>query len=344
MKKLFTLVVGVVCFSLLIFISFSPVQGTESKVVKLKLASSMMPMFPQAKVLKKWAKDIETRSDARVKIKLYLGDSLVKGDQVRKALLRGIADITWMPIADDPNAYRLNSVMELPVMGFPDERVATRIHREIIKEFPEVKAEFKGTEILWQYMVPPQLIHTRKEIRTPEDIKGVKISSFGMNLKVLDALGAVAIGTLPMEAYMTVERGVADGSMCPYFAAVMIRTLDMLPYHNEMPFNYGCVHMIISSKVWKKLSPGIRDIFQEVGAAASEEEFNMMYQLEENARKKAEKLGHHFVKNTPEMAAVWQKKVEPMHEKWIDNMEKKGLPARAVYNEVKRLNKKYSGK
>lgn len=327
------------CF--LLFTLFSLPCEAKKDTFELKFTCSIPPMFPTAKIFKTWAKEIESRSKGKVKIALYFAESLVKGNQARKALLKGIADIAWTPTGDDPSAYRLNSVMELPVMGFPNERVATQIKSDIIEKFPKVKAEFKGTEILWQTMMSPQFIHSKMEIRSPDDIKGVKISSFGMNLKILDALGAVAIGTMPMEAYLTVERGVADGSMCHYAAAQAIRVLDLLLYHNEMPLNYGAVHMLMSEKTWKRLPLGLQKIVKEVSYEASEKEFIVGDLLDNNARKRAEKLGHHFVKCTPEEIAEWREKAEPLHSKWIKANEKKGLPARAVYNEVKLLIEKY---
>ena len=34
---------------------------------------------------------------------------------------------------------------------------------------------------------------------------------------------------------------------------------------------------------------------------------------------------------------LWRQAAQPLHDKWIEETEAKGLPARAVYNEAKRL-------
>ena len=44
---------------------------------------------------------------------------------------------------------------------------------------------------------------------------------------------------------------------------------------------------------------------------------------------------------TPQELKLWKEAVQPVHEKWIADTEAKGLPAKAVYDEAKRLIKEY---
>jgi len=60
------------------------------------------------------------------------------------------------------------------------------------------------------------------------------------------------------------------------------------------------------------------------------------------ARTKAEEMGHPVIRLTPQERELWVKATEPLRQKWIADMEAKGLPGKAVYKEAQRLIKKYS--
>jgi len=45
---------------------------------------------------------------------------------------------------------------------------------------------------------------------------------------------------------------------------------------------------------------------------------------------------------TPEEMELWHAAARPVNEKWVTDMESKGLPGRKVYNEARRLAKKYA--
>ena len=70
-------------------------------------------------------------------------------------------------------------------------------------------------------------------------------------------------------------------------------------------------------------------------------------QIDEGNRIKSEeavrKMGHTMINLTPDEMKLWYKAAEPVNEKWIADMEAKGLPGRKVYNEARRLAKKYVG-
>ena len=68
--------------------------------------------------------------------------------------------------------------------------------------------------------------------------------------------------------------------------------------------------------------------------------------IDDENRIKAEegvrKMGHNLIYLSPEEMKLWHDAVKPIHEKWIGEMEAKGLSGRKVYNEAKRLAEKYA--
>lgn len=326
----------------IIFFSGVPARSAEDKVIELKFASHVR-YEPDISWLT-WAKEIEKRTKGRVKITFYLGGSLLKPKAIRVATIKGQCDISFSALAFDASAYPLNMVLELPFMGYPNMEVATRIRREIIDKFPEVRAEYKGSKIMWVQANLARYLHsTKKPIITPKDVKGSKIAAFGPSTRIAEAIGGSPVPLMPNDLYMGLERGVAEAWIGPYAAMRGTQITKLLPYHNSTILSMGGNQVLMSMKTWNKLPPDIQKVFNDInpefGARA---EFERSLRLDAMALSDAEELGHTFIKNTPEEVAAWQEIVKPLHEKWITGAEAKGLPARAVYDEVKRLIREYS--
>lgn len=328
--------------SMLLIVSGNPVLAANKPMV-LKFSTEQPPMVPTAGIWKKWGKDIEARSNGRIKVQYYFGETLVKGKDMHRAVLKGITDIGVMNIGLASSAFRLNQVMELPLMNFANEEVATRIWKEAIEKFPEMQAEFKGTKRLWQYVALPHVISTtKKPIQKIEDFKGMKLAAMGINLKVLEALGASPITLMPGDVYMALERGVADGGLAPYTPMMILRGLPLLKYHINNVLNYNTTFYVMNARKWKKLSTDVQKIIEELNIGVGKAELAIQTDMEKKSRKLAENMGHTFITNTPEVQAQWEEKVKNVQENWIKEVESKGKPGRTVFNEVRKLAAKYS--
>jgi TRAP-type C4-dicarboxylate transport system substrate-binding protein len=101
---------------------------------------------------------------------------------------------------------------------------------------------------------------------------------------------------------------------------------------------------IMNRKKFESLPPGVQKVLEDNIMWASEamtlDELNRLTSYQEGAKKK----GNNFIELTPEETEKWRVAVKPVHEKWIEDMEKKGLPGRKIYEEAKKLSKKYTKK
>lgn len=340
MKKLLMNLTGIMVIAGFVLFSVPIPANAADKVIELKFASQQPPLGPGFNMFKDWAAEFEKRTNGRAKITLYFAQALAKGKEIRKAVLKGIADIGYMNIGLDASAYRLNSIVELPFM-WPDEKTAKKVWKDLIEKFPEMKKEYKGTRILWQNVFLPHTLHSsKKEIRMPGDLAGMKISAMGTNLKILEVLGASPITLMPADAYMGLERGVADGAMAPYFPMLMLRLTKLLPFHNDTVLNYNTGFVIMSERTIKKLPPDIVNILMELSPKYSEKEFVIELGMEKMGRDAAMKMNHTFTANTPEEVALWKKAARPYHDKWISSNEDRGMPAKAIYDAAQDLLKK----
>ena len=119
----------VFCFSL-----FTPAAFAQTKPFYFSY-SVMMPAPHRNGVLAtEWSKEIEKRTNGRVKITLFYGGTLTPGDKCYNGVVNGISDIGTSVLSYTAGKYRLTEVIDLP-LGYHSGAQATKVINECCKKF-----------------------------------------------------------------------------------------------------------------------------------------------------------------------------------------------------------------
>ena len=76
----------------------------SAKVIRLKVAMYFPPPSFQSKVLEEFCRELEMRTDGRVKVDYYAGGSLLKAPKVFEGVVSGIVDIGYSHVCITPQA------------------------------------------------------------------------------------------------------------------------------------------------------------------------------------------------------------------------------------------------
>ena len=115
---------------------------------------------------------------------------------------------------------------------------------------------------------------------------------------------------------------------------------EFLDYHTLFPsgVSMGMVEVIMNMDTWNKLSPSSQKAIDDLGLWATEQ-----CRQREEIDKQAEVIealkaeGQHFVTLTPAEEKVWFDTAAPIIEEYLAEVDAKGLPGTAVYEEILRL-------
>lgn len=252
MKKLFysgTLILA--AWSLL---TVSPTLSTAANVT-LKYANFFPPTHSQSKLAEAWCKAVEEKTEGRVKIEYYPGGSLLKGKQIYDGVVDGIADIGFTVAAYTAGRFPVVSAFDLP-FGYPSGVVATKVVNEV---YSKVQAnDFKDAKLMYLHAHGPGLLNIRsKEVKTLEDLKGLRIRSTGMSAEMVKALGATPTAMEMSDAYESLEKGVVDGSAHPTEANLGWKLGEVVKYTVR---NVSCAYtttmfVAMNKDKWAKLDP-----------------------------------------------------------------------------------------
>ncbi|MDH5695635.1 MAG: C4-dicarboxylate ABC transporter substrate-binding protein, partial [Dehalococcoidia bacterium] len=213
MKKtmlMFFVLVGLVV--LLIFGSCTPAPAPTPapEVIELTCSNFFPPTDLHSILPNEWIKEIEKRTNGRVKITYYPGSSLVPADKTYDGVVTGICDIGLSCFAYTMGRFPVDTLLCLP-HSYPYGWVATKVVNDFHKRFK--LAEIEDVHVLYLHASSPQaLFTTNKPVRKLEDLEGLVIRGTGAAAKILQALGAQGYGAPMSDVYELLAKGVVDGS------------------------------------------------------------------------------------------------------------------------------------
>jgi TRAP-type C4-dicarboxylate transport system substrate-binding protein len=346
-QKLITFFISIF---MVIFLSIFTSAYAESKVkpIELKVATwNPPPPFPISTSAEKWAKMVEEKSGEQVKITFFWAGGLASLRDTYRTVQTGVADIGfWLP-GVLPGIHTLNEYTLLPALGADSMMTATRVYHEMYKKFPELRAEFKGLRLLYASSMPPNQLHFTEKtgVHLPEDMKGIKLIGSASASDFINSTGAVLIFKPPSDYYMSLQKGLVQGSFqhWPFISAFKLEEL-FVSHTNcgRGGFNLQMMGFWMNLDVWNKLPPEVHKAFDDSQEWLLQEDIKINEILIDKANATAKEMGHEIVELTPEEKEIWFKFAEPIRQKWVEKMEAEGKPGKAIYQEALKLIKKYN--
>lgn len=344
MKKVIFIPVILFVAGVLFLSALSPAAQVyaSQKIIELKYATAMPPMASPYKAHQVWAKKIEEASGGQVKITFYPAQSLVKVRDTIPATQKGICNLGHLVLNREIRRYPLTTILGLPFMNIDPEK-GVEIYLQLMAKFPEVKAEHKKFKVVANQTATGGHINTvKKTVRTPDDVKGLKITCSGHLARIMKSAGASPLSISPPEWYTALDRGLSEGHVMHYFGAYETKIYQLLPNHTEIGYgvNLDLQQIIMSWDVWNSLPPEVQKIFDDLAPWFSKIVAEYQNKSTNKGIAAMKEKGHTFIKVTPEEEQLWYKVALSLHEEWINKHEAEGLPARAVYEEALSLRDK----
>ncbi|MFC1891789.1 TRAP transporter substrate-binding protein [Thermodesulfobacteriota bacterium] len=330
--------IALVLFAAAILFGAAPAQAAE-KGLELSFALHVPPkaaLYPKAFV--PWAKEIEKRTNGKLKFKFYVSQTLVKMRDSYDAVVNGIADASWFYSSWAKGRFPLMEVMDLPYMT-KSTYAGSHVMTKLYKKFPEIQKELKDVHPLWFWTTMPYEIHTVKQpIRKLEDMKGLKFATQPGALKAVEGAGAIAVTMGSPDIYPTVEKGVADGSALAWGAYKAYKLVEVTNYHTNAHLGGLGSFIIMNKNSWNKIPKDLQKVVTDVtNELMPDMQCASVVAERELAKKITNEAKHEIIELSASERARWVATGKPAWEKWAKAMEAKGLPGNAVLAEAIKL-------
>jgi TRAP-type C4-dicarboxylate transport system substrate-binding protein len=311
-------------FVCLLLLGFSDSYAAE-KVYSFKFAQFMPSEHIITMNTQEWCKEVERRTNGRVKVTLYPGSTMMPVQQTYDSVTKGIADMGFGIFAYHRGRFPLTEVIDLP-LGYKKASVATRMINEYYKKFNP--KELADTKVLWLSTHGPGILSLKKPINRLEDIKGLKVRCSGLGTKIVTALGAAPVSLPITDAYDALSKGVAEGLLLDIGGVHNYSLGDVVKYHVE---NFGSAYVtgfyaVMNKDKWKGLPPDLQKIIDTINAEWIEKAAAVWDQWDANGREAMKKKGNTFIRLSKEEDARWAEKMKPILAEYVQTTKSKGLP------------------
>lgn len=330
LKGMFTAVLGTALLLL-------GAAGTaEARTQTLNYSVFFPPTHGQALAAADWAKEIEKRSEGAVRINLFPGGTLTTARQTYDGVVQGISDLGMSCFAYTPGRFPVMEALDLP-MGYPDGMTATRVANEFFRAMNP--AELADVKVLLIHAHGPGLLHTKRPVRTLDEIRGLKIRSTGLSEKVTRALGAVPVGMAQGETYEALQKGVVEGTFAPIETLKGWKQAEVISYTTDTTaIGYTtAMFVVMNLRKWNALSPDIQKIFEDVSAEWIEKHGAVWDREDHEGRAYTLELGNEIIPLASEESDRWAEAVKPVLDDYVAAVRGQGIDGEAVLAELKKI-------
>jgi TRAP-type transport system periplasmic protein len=318
-----------------------------AEVIKLKYADQNAETgWVGAEAANPWLDMVEQTTGNRVEIERYFGQTLMTGADTWEGLKAGIADLAWVMHQYTQGVTPLAEVLTLPFMPYDSGELGGYVMWTLYEEFPSIAQQFSENHpvCLWTSS-PFYLLTTKKPVRTPEDLKGMKIRTLGgPPTAMMEAIGAAPVGMPMPETYQALQTGVLDGVLTNWESLYSFRHYEVGKYLTLIPFHTGLFGVSFNNAAWDKLPDDIKGQIESVAHVEGSRFWgkNMFdtaaAAVSDLLKEKGIEL-EYIVPTEEEIETVWKQPYgEPLWEQWVAKMESEGhTDARAILNRALEL-------
>ena len=335
MKRRIILFFLVICVG----VGFLAIGSLKAEAAPIKLTFSIFfpPTHGQAKAAMDFAKEVEKRTDGKVQITSFPAGTLTKARVCYDGVVKGISDMGNSCFAYTRGRFPVMAAVDLP-MGYPNGTVATRVANEFAKSVNP--KELQDVKVLYVHAHGPGLLHTKKPVRTLEDLKGMKIRATGLSAKVVEALGGVPVAMGQGGTYEALKKGVVEGTMSPMEVLKGWKQGEVIKYTTECySVGYTTAMFIVMNKAkWNALPADVKKVIDDLSNGWVLVHGQTWDLTDQEGRNFTKKLGNELISLSDAESARWRNAVEPVIENYIST-----TPNGAAYvSKVRKLIKKYS--
>jgi tripartite ATP-independent transporter DctP family solute receptor len=312
-------------------------QDAPRKVIKISIGLNEDSHEYQG--IKKFKEEVEKNSKGRYTVQLYANAQL--GDDVKatEALRAGTLEMTVPSTSPLTGICRELGVFDLPFI-FPSSEVAYAVldgpvGRKILDNLAA-----KGVVGLayWDNGFR-HLTNSVREIRTPADVKGLKLRTMQneMHLAAWKAMGANPTPMPFSEIFLAMQTKKIDGQENPVPTIYQQKFAEVQKYCTLTGHIYTPFVVLISKKVWDGMTPEDQKIFRDAAVAARDYERKVSADMNKTHVDMLRRQGMTVTELTAGQLKAFQEAVAPVAAMFADQIGRETV--QAVQDEVRKLTK-----
>jgi TRAP-type transport system periplasmic protein len=283
----------------------------------------------------KWLKQtLEERTGGRMALKLYFAGAIYSEREGLEAIQKGIGQIGAIYPGYYPTRFPISQAFMVPG-GISNAYAGVRIMEELYKDYMKQEVEASNCSLAFAAFPDAYAFQTKKPIKTPGDLKGLKIrSGSGLHNDILKLLDAIPVSMSTIDAYAAIQKGVLDGALLSISAATRYKFYEVSPYLTIPNFIFFNVNWGLQTKAYRDLPDDLKKIVYQVlreqavvysgtyieNANKSLETWKNVYKLSDSENnaflEKLKELRDVYIKSSGAKGEELLRAIKPLNEKY----------------------------
>ncbi|WP_226621741.1 TRAP transporter substrate-binding protein [Alloyangia pacifica] len=297
----------------------------------------------QTDMIEPWAKAVEENSGGKVKIEIYPSMTLGgRPPELVNQVRDGVVDLIWTVNGYTPGLFPRTEVMELPFVFVNDPVAANLALYDMYDEY--LKDDYKGMEPMFLHVHAGQGMQTvDREVHTPSDLEGLKLRvPTRTGAWVIEALGASPVSMPVPDLPQALSKKVVDGAFIPWEIIPALKLQDQTKYqiegYDKARFGTTTFQVSMNKARWDSLPEDIQKAFRDASDRDWVAEVGRIWRnIDERGIKVATDAGNTHITLTEEETAAFQAALEPVVDRWVEDVSSKGIDGAAMVAKASEL-------
>jgi len=231
--------------------------------------------LPQFALWTGLAEELEKRTKGQVKLDMMsLPELGLTGFELVRVTRAGLVDVADVILAYVAGEVPILEAVDLPGL-YPDLETSIKAHISFLQAAKKY-ADKLGGVVLGGYIWPHQVIFSRKPIRSPADLKGLKIRVYGAGqTEFARAFGAEPVPITFAEVYTALERGTVDAAFTGTYPGYALKWYEVTKYMVDLNHGPNSGVLVVSKRSWDKLTPELQGMLRKLGEEFSEKAWEL---------------------------------------------------------------------
>ena len=286
----------------------------EAKPVTFKAGYNTVKQYPHGRAIERFANRVAERTGENLQIQTFPSEQVGNERQMLDAVILGNLDIAKVSTGVISTVVPEFGVFDLPYVFRDLNHMMATIKSKVGQELA-AKLEARNVKVLfWMEQGTRSFYTTGKQVRTPSDLKGLKIRTIASPVMVdtINALGATATPMGFGDLYLGLKSGIVDGAENAPDAIWYAKHHEVSKYFSVTNHFRTPVVVVMNKAKFDALSPEYKEIITST-AHDTEEWSGTLYSQVSAALLASLRKGGMTVADADE--AAFRKAVEPVYAK-----------------------------
>ena len=277
--------------------------------------------YPNGRGMDRFTELVAQRTNNRIRMRTYHSAQLGQQDEAIQQMRLGSIDFANFNLSPFNNLAPSTQVVTLPFL-FRDVGHMQRAIDGIAGE--EIARDLEGIGIIalaW-YDAGARSIYTVRPVRTPADLRGMKIRVQTSDLWI-DLMRALGANPTPLpfgEVFTSLQSGVIDGAENNWPSYESTRHFEVARFYTTTEHSNVPEVLAVSQQRWRRLNEQERNILRDAARESATFQRQLWAEREQVSRRRVEQAGVTVI--DLQDRSPWAELMTPVYQKYTGNNQR----------------------